>query len=219
MTTVTEYAARLGRILDAAGSTATERRSAVADHLAARGLRAAPDATPAALVDRFAALARAARAECVATPCAGLAEAVAAALAGLPPEAVVRVADHPWLAGLAAASNRDLRGGTAQGGDAAGVTVAAAAIAETGAVVVTSAPATPTLLAFLPPLSVIVVGRSTVVARYEDAFARVTAGDPAAMPRNLDFVLGPSRTGDIEEMLLIGVHGPHRVVVVLVEDL
>jgi L-lactate dehydrogenase complex protein LldG len=38
------------------------------------------------------------------------------------------------------------------------------------------------------------------------------------MPRTLNLVTGPSRTGDIEQTILLGAHGPTRLHIVLVED-
>jgi len=50
-----------------------------------------------------------------------------------------------------------------------------------------------------------------VVARMEEALA-VLAADP---PRNVSFLSGPSRTGDIEQTLTIGAHGPRKAIALL----
>ena len=61
-----------------------------------------------------------------------------------------------------------------------------------------------------------------VVASYEDgwdAAARAGRGDGGwAMPRTVNFITGPSRTGDIEQHIELGAHGPRRLHIVLVED-
>ena len=51
----------------------------------------------------------------------------------------------------------------------------------------------------------------------EDAFAMVRAelGD---MPRALNFISGPSRTGDIEQTIVLGAHGPCRVHLILIGE-
>ena len=49
----------------------------------------------------------------------------------------------------------------------------------------------------------------------EDAFALVRAEHPG-MPRAVHLVSGPSRTGDIEQTIVLGAHGPFRVHVVVV---
>jgi L-lactate dehydrogenase complex protein LldG len=47
---------------------------------------------------------------------------------------------------------------------------------------------------------------------------RVGASDPRAIPRTINLITGPSRTGDIEQRIQLGAHGPRRLHVVLVED-
>jgi L-lactate dehydrogenase complex protein LldG len=54
-----------------------------------------------------------------------------------------------------------------------------------------------------------------IVAGMEEAFARVRA-ERATMPRAINLVSGPSRTGDIEQTIVLGAHGPRRLHVVLV---
>jgi L-lactate dehydrogenase complex protein LldG len=49
----------------------------------------------------------------------------------------------------------------------------------------------------------------------EDAFARVRA-QCGRLPRAVNLVSGPSRTGDIEQTIVLGAHGPRRVHIVLV---
>jgi L-lactate dehydrogenase complex protein LldG len=50
----------------------------------------------------------------------------------------------------------------------------------------------------------------------EEAFARVRA-EHATMPRAVNFVSGPSRTGDIEQTIVLGAHGPFRVHILVLE--
>jgi L-lactate dehydrogenase complex protein LldG len=49
----------------------------------------------------------------------------------------------------------------------------------------------------------------------EVAFARLRT-EPRAMPRAVILVSGPSRTGDIEQTIVLGAHGPRRLHIVLV---
>jgi len=46
----------------------------------------------------------------------------------------------------------------------------------------------------------------------------VGASDPRTLPRTVNLITGPSRTGDIEQRIQLGAHGPRRLHVVLVED-
>jgi len=109
--------------------------------------------------------------------------------------------------------------GRAQDADAVSLTPVAAAVAETGTLMLTSTERTPTTLAFLPETHVVVVKASQVVGTYEEALgqARARFGE-GQMPRSLNFVSGPSRTGDIEQKIELGAHGPRRLHVLLIED-
>lgn len=103
----------------------------------------------------------------------------------------------------------------AQGADAVSVTPAFAAIAETGTLMLTSGPTTPSTLNFLPDTHVVVLKAGDVVGPYEDALDRLRAN--GGMPRTINFVTGPSRTGDIEQQIQLGAHGPRRLHILLVE--
>jgi L-lactate dehydrogenase complex protein LldG len=110
----------------------------------------------------------------------------------------------------------ELRRGIAEDGDAAGITGAFAAIAETGTLMLISGADTPTRNNFLPDTHVVVLRASEVVACYEDGWDRVRAA--GAMPRTVNFISGPSRTGDIEQRMVLGAHGPRRLHIVLIDD-
>ena len=99
------------------------------------------------------------------------------------------------------------------GQDALGVTGCFCAIAETGTLVFVSGEDTPSATFLLPETHVAVVHASQIVAGMEDAFARVRSG--GAMPRAVNLVSGPSRTGDIEQTIVLGAHGPRYLHVLL----
>jgi L-lactate dehydrogenase complex protein LldG len=111
-----------------------------------------------------------------------------------------------------------VRAGTAVDTDAVGVTLAIAGVAETGTLVLASAPERPTLLAFLPETSVVVLAADWIEPAYEDAWESVRAM-PGGVPRSVNFVTGPSRTADIAQQLELGAHGPKRLLVLIVERL
>ena len=96
------------------------------------------------------------------------------------------------------------------GHDAIGITGCFCAIAETGTLVFTTGASTPTATMLLPDTHVCVVRADRVVSGMEEAFARVRS-EYSAMPRAVNFVSGPSRTGDIEQTIVLGAHGPFRV--------
>jgi L-lactate dehydrogenase complex protein LldG len=119
----------------------------------------------------------------------------------------------PWLSDPALS----VTVGAADPADPCAITIAKAAIAETGTLVLVSEPTTPYLMNFLPETLVVVVPASRIVALLEDAFDLVRAG-PANITRNFTLVTGPSRTADIEQTLEIGAHGPKRELIVIVHD-
>jgi L-lactate dehydrogenase complex protein LldG len=112
-----------------------------------------------------------------------------------------------------------IRRGKAEPGDAVSLTPCLAAIAETGTLMLTSGANSPTTLNFLPDTHVVVVHANQVVAGYEDGWdllrARAAGSD---LPRTVNFITGPSRTGDIEQRIQLGAHGPRRLHIILIDD-
>jgi L-lactate dehydrogenase complex protein LldG len=109
-----------------------------------------------------------------------------------------------------------IRRGRAEASDAVSLTPCNAAIAETGTLMLSSGAATPTTLNFLPDTHIVVVHGNQVVATYEDGWDRLRSG--GMMPRAINFITGPSRTGDIEQRIELGAHGPRRLHIILVDD-
>jgi L-lactate dehydrogenase complex protein LldG len=101
------------------------------------------------------------------------------------------------------------------GDDALGITGCFCAIAETGTLVFASSADSPSATFLLPETHVAVVRAAQIVAGMEDAFARLRE-ERTEMPRALNLVSGPSRTGDIEQTIVLGAHGPRRVHIVVV---
>jgi L-lactate dehydrogenase complex protein LldG len=109
-----------------------------------------------------------------------------------------------------------LREGRAQATDLVSVQHGFAGIAETGTLMLPSAPERPTTLNLLADTAVVVLRASRVVGPYEDAWDMLRAAGP--MPRNVMLVTGPSRSADIEQTLELGAHGPRRLHVLLIDD-
>jgi L-lactate dehydrogenase complex protein LldG len=99
--------------------------------------------------------------------------------------------------------------------DLVGVTGVLAAIAETGTLMVASGPDTPASVSLLPETHIAVVAESRVVATMEDAWAMLRR-ERGQLPRLVNFISGPSRTGDIDQTIVLGAHGPYRVHMILV---
>ena len=112
-----------------------------------------------------------------------------------------------------------IRRGKAEDKDPVSVTGAFAAIAETGTLMLISGPDSPTTLNLMPDTHIVVLRAGQIVGPYEEAWdrLRVRQGEKA-LPRTVNFITGPSRTGDIEQRIELGAHGPRRLHIVLVED-
>lgn len=93
------------------------------------------------------------------------------------------------------------------------VSLAVAGIAETGSLMMCSGPDSPITHNFAPEHHLVVVHADRVVAHQEDAWVLLRARD--GMPRAVNLIAGPSRTGDVEQTIQIGAHGPRAVHVLL----
>jgi L-lactate dehydrogenase complex protein LldG len=121
--------------------------------------------------------------------------------------------DIPWSARPLLA----IREGRAEATDLVSVQHAFAAIAETGTLMLPSAPERPTTLNLLADTEIVVLRASRLVGAYEEAWDLLRA-EMDGMPRNVMPVTGPSRSADIEQTLELGAHGPRQLHVVLIED-
>lgn len=101
--------------------------------------------------------------------------------------------------------------------DSVGLTTAFAGIAETGTLMLPSDRDHPTMLAFLPETAIVVLPSDRVARAYEDVMHAFRNGD-RPLPRSVNFVTGPSRSGDIEQTLQLGAHGPKRLLILLVNQ-
>lgn len=106
--------------------------------------------------------------------------------------------------------------GPSDGADMAGLSHAGTAIAETGTLVLTSGADNPTTLNFLPDHHMVVLDADDVSGGMEDAWTLLRERTGGSMPRTVNFITGPSRSGDIEQTILLGAHGPRRLHVMVV---
>jgi L-lactate dehydrogenase complex protein LldG len=98
----------------------------------------------------------------------------------------------------------------------AGVTACEALVAQTGSVLVSSATCGGRSLSVLPHVHVVVATADQVVPTLGDALHLVRSRHAGRLPSMLSFITGPSRTGDIERILVLGAHGPKELIVLLV---
>jgi len=146
------------------------------------------------------------------------------------PEVVRAILAHAGIAALKAAphsalqamdwAGTDVTFGRGEGSDLAGLSFAYAGVAETGTLVMASGPHSPTTLNFLPDVHMVVIREDDIAANYEQVWTRfrehVQPGDPK-MPRSVNWITGPSRTADIEQTLLLGAHGPRKLIILLID--
>jgi len=95
------------------------------------------------------------------------------------------------------------------------------ALAETGSLVLSSVTEGSLLASLAPPVHIALYRRCQLLGSLDEVLEKLAASDEpghTALARSVVFVTGPSRTADIEQILVRGVHGPGEVHAILVED-
>lgn len=210
----------LGRVRAHLGRTPANAVTAAADISDAlasptQGPKPAVDSSRAALIARFCE-----RSEGMSSTVDRVADATAvpAAIARylvssqLPMRAVASpaLANREW-----AAAGLEVEARGAADADMVGITGCFCAIAETGTLMLCSSPESPSAVSLLPETHIAVVDANRIVPHMEDAWALARA-ELGSLPRAVNFISGPSRTGDIEQTIVLGAHGPYRVHLVIV---
>lgn len=96
-----------------------------------------------------------------------------------------------------------------------GITPCESLVAESGTIVV-SAASSGRALSVLPPNHLVIATQDQLVADLETSMARLRARYGAELPSSLTWITGPSRTADIEKILVLGAHGPRRLTLLVV---
>jgi L-lactate dehydrogenase complex protein LldG len=123
----------------------------------------------------------------------------------------VATLDFGWLANMTADEQRK-----ALLACDVGITSCDCAIAETGTLMMCSGPGQERVASLLPPKHIAIVERRQIVPDLIDAFQRLAEKGVEALPSNVTFITGPSKTGDIELQLTTGVHGPGKWHVIII---
>jgi len=150
-------------------------------------------------------------------------EAVSSYLASHNLPSRVKTDQDPLLSGIDWSSHTTLEvsHGVATDEDQVSVTAAYGGVAETGTAILTSGENNPTTLNFLPENHIIVLPVSRLEGTYEEVWTRLRKerdSSEETLPRTVNWITGPSRTGDIEQTMQLGIHGPRRLHVILVDD-
>jgi len=128
----------------------------------------------------------------------------------------LRIATLPLIQQIHFPADMEIQTGAAEKKDSASLTVCQYGVAETGTLVFASGPATPTTLNYVPLIHIVILPTDKIVGSYEDAWDKIRLLRP--LPRAINFITGPSRTADIEQKLLLGVHGPKFLLIILYEN-
>ena len=212
-----EVLARIRRAQGRGGTVPSEaERLAVATYVDAHPRGPVPPVEDDVVV-RF--RARAEAVQCTTEDVGDWADAPAAAArylaaGGFEPSGVVwpLLAHLPWAAHGIRVEAREARGA-----DPVGITGCFAALAETGTLMMCSGPATPGSVSLLPETHIAIVPQSRIVKHMEEGYALARA-EIGQLPRLVNFISGPSRTADIDQTIVVGVHGPYRVHLVLLRN-
>jgi L-lactate dehydrogenase complex protein LldG len=113
----------------------------------------------------------------------------------------------------------EVKRGPSDGDDEAAVSYAFGGVAETGTLMLQSGAANPTSLNFLPDYHIVVVDAKDVTGDFEALWRKLRKkiGD-GDLPRSVNLITGPSRSGDIEQKLILGAHGPRALHVIIVGE-
>jgi L-lactate utilization protein LutC len=95
-----------------------------------------------------------------------------------------------------------------------GITSADYVLADTGTLVMLSSPQEARLISLLPPIHLAVFSRERILSGLDELMALLPL--PAEQTSAMVFITGPSRTADIEQILVRGVHGPGEIYAVIV---
>jgi len=160
-----------------------------------------------------------------------LAETPAVTLSGNPLLAELHIADRltaldkfvtSWAEGAGVAGTNSLpdfnKSSFAAG---AGITGVDFVLAESGTLVLSSATEGVQVASLAPPIHIALYRRSQLVGSLDEILAKLPISNSHDRPtagRSVVFVTGTSRTADIEQILIRGVHGPREAHAILVED-
>ena len=95
-----------------------------------------------------------------------------------------------------------------------GITSADYALADTGTLVMLASPREARLISLLPPAHIALVPRDRILTGLDELFSVLPY--PAEQTSSMVLITGPSRTADIEQILVRGVHGPGQITVLVV---
>jgi L-lactate dehydrogenase complex protein LldG len=103
-----------------------------------------------------------------------------------------------------------------------GITTADWCVADTATLVLRNHPGQPVAVSLVPSVHVAVVREEQLLFDFIDLYARLEAGrqeDPEALTGRMTFISGPSKTGDIELVMVHGAHGPRALHLIVIREI
>lgn len=112
----------------------------------------------------------------------------------------------------------DIKTGPSDGDDLSGISYANGGIAETGTVMLQSGSDNPTTINFLPENHIVVIDAKDIAGDLETLYAKLRRKfGRGEMPRVVNLITGPSRSGDVEQKIVLGAHGPRALHIIIVD--
>ena len=97
----------------------------------------------------------------------------------------------------------------------AAITTTRGGIADTGSLILWPTPEEPRLMSLVPPIHIAVLNSSQIYSTFREAM--ISENWVSEMPTNALLISGPSKTADIEQTLVYGIHGCKELVVILLQ--
>ena len=97
----------------------------------------------------------------------------------------------------------------------ASLTLAQAAIADTGTLLLIPNQHEPRMMSLIPPIHFIKLSAKNIYSDMESLITHLNPKDQDDIPSNILLISSPSKTADIQQTLAYGAHGPKEVIVLL----
>lgn len=99
----------------------------------------------------------------------------------------------------------------------ASLTICDALVAQTGSLFLTSRSCGGRAISILPPHHIVLATAEQLLSDLPAAYQYMQEKYAGGYPSMMTLVTGPSRTGDIERILVLGAHGPRKLTVILID--
>ena len=91
-------------------------------------------------------------------------------------------------------------------------------VAQTGSAIVSTSQTHSRRSFVYPPIHIIVAGKNQLIDQLENGLDLIVKKYEPNLPSQITTITGPSRTADIEKTLVLGAHGPNKLIIVYIEE-